>query len=182
MEYKLQRGRRRSISLQITEEGLVVKAPNWMPKAVVDAFVESKRDWIEKQLEKFASQLPEPDMMPLSDVQIKELAKQAKKVIPERVAFYAQKVGVTYGRISVRNQKTRWGSCSAQGNLNFNCILMRAPVEVLDSVIVHELCHRKYMNHSADFYAEVRRVYPEYDKWHKWLKKNGTQLRYIKQM
>ena len=119
-------------------------------------------------------------MVPLSDEQIKALAKQAKKVIPDRVAYYARLVGVTYGRISIRNQKTRWGSCSAQGNLNFNCILMRAPIEVLDSVIVHELCHRKHMNHSAAFYAEVRRVYPEYDKWHKWLKKNGTHLKYIK--
>ena len=180
MDYKLVRSRRRSISLQITEEGLVVKAPNWMPKAVIDAFVEQKRDWVEQQLEKFAAQLPEPGMVPLSEEQIKALAKQAKKVIPDRVAYYARLVGVTYGRISIRNQKTRWGSCSAQGNLNFNCILMRAPVEVLDSVIVHELCHRKHMNHSAAFYSEVRRVYPEYDKWHKWLKTNGKNLRYIK--
>ena len=76
------------------------------------------------------------------------LADQAVKTIPEKVRYYAPLVGVTYGRITIRNQRTRWGSCSSKGNLNFNCLLMLAPPEVLDSVVVHELCHRKEMNHS----------------------------------
>ena len=63
-----------------------------------------------------------------------------------------------------------------QSNLNFNCLLMLAPPEVIDSVVVHELCHRKEMNHSPRFYAEVYRVFPEYDKWNKWLKENGGSL------
>ena len=104
------------------------------------------------------------------------LAKEALRVIPERVAYYAPKVGVTYRRITIRNQRSRWGSCSGKKNLNFNCLLMLAPPEVLDSVVVHELCHRKYMNHSAAFYEEVRRVYPEYDQWNRWLKKNGNTI------
>ncbi|MBQ6684544.1 MAG: M48 family metallopeptidase, partial [Firmicutes bacterium] len=90
-----------------------------------------------------------------------------------RVAHYAPLVGVDYGRITIRNQKTRWGSCSSQGNLNFNCLLMLFPDEVIDSVVVHELCHRKHMNHSAKFYKEVERVFPEYRKWHQWLNENG---------
>ena len=69
-----------------------------------------------------------------------------------------------------------WGSCTAKGNLNFNCLLMLTPPEVLDSIVVHELCHRKHMNHSAEFYAEVLRVYPDYRKWEKWLKENGKRL------
>ena len=78
--------------------------------------------------------------------------------------------------IRIHPMKTRWGSCSAEGNLNFNCLLMLTPREVLDSVIVHELCHRKHMNHSREFYREVRRVFPEYDKWHGWLRENGGAL------
>ncbi len=108
--------------------------------------------------------------------EIHGLADQALQVIPERVKYYAPLVGVTYGKITIRNQKTRWGSCSANGNLNFNCLLMLAPPEVIDSVVVHELCHRKHMNHSREFYEEVRRVYPEYDRCHKWLKEHGSEL------
>lgn len=83
---------------------------------------------------------------------------------------------LTYGRITIRNQRSKWGSCSSKGNLNFNCLLMLAPQEVIDSVVVHELCHRKEMNHSNKFYAEVLRVFPEYWTWDKWLKDNGNML------
>jgi predicted metal-dependent hydrolase len=85
-------------------------------------------------------------------------------------------VGVDYRRITIRSQKTRWGSCSSSGNLNFNCLLLLAPPEVLDYVVVHELCHRKEMNHSPRFWAEVGRVLPDYKKRNKWLKENGSRL------
>ena len=85
-------------------------------------------------------------------------------------------MGVTYGKITIRNQKTRWGSCSKTGNLNFNCLLMLAPPQVLDAVVVHELAHRKEMNHSPRFYREIEKVYPEYEKWNRWLKENGAIL------
>ncbi|MBQ0026280.1 MAG: M48 family metallopeptidase [Lachnospiraceae bacterium] len=105
-----------------------------------------------------------------------ELTKKAKKYIPERVAYYAPLVGVSYGRIAIRHQRSRWGSCSAAGNLNFNCLLMLAPPEVIDSVVVHELCHLKVMNHSKKFYDEVLRVMPEYRTAHKWLRLHGREL------
>ena len=85
-------------------------------------------------------------------------------------------MGVTYGGITIRNQRSRWGSCSGQGTLNFNCLLMLAPPEVLDYVVVHELCHRKEMNHSAAFWAEVARVLPDYEARKRWLKENGPAL------
>ena len=78
--------------------------------------------------------------------------------------------------LTIRNQRTRWGSCSGKKNLNFNCLLMLAPPEVLDSVVVHELCHILEMNHSKRFYAHVLRVYPDYYRDHKWLKEHGTEL------
>lgn len=112
----------------------------------------------------------------LTDAELDKLKKEAKKIFPERVAFYAGQVGVEYGRISIRAQRTRWGSCSGKGNLNFNCLLLLAPAEVLDSVVVHELCHLKQMNHSKKFYEEIYRVMPEYDTYHNWLKENGAGL------
>ena len=104
------------------------------------------------------------------------LAEMALARIRERLEVYAPRIGVSYGRVTVRNQRTRWGSCSAKGNLNFNCLLMLAPPEVIDSVVVHELCHRKEMNHSDKFYSEVLRVFPDYWNCHKWLKENGPIL------
>ena len=112
----------------------------------------------------------------LSRDEINELADMAMTVIPERVRYYAPLIGVTYGRITIRNQRSRWGSCSSKGNLNFNCLLMLAPPEVLDAVIVHELCHRKHMDHSDAFYAEVQRVMPSYKKWDTWLRIHGPAL------
>ena len=86
----------------------------------------------------------------------------SRKLIEQRAAYYAAKMGIAYGRISMRNQKTRWGSCSSDGNLNFNCRLLYVPLELLDYVVVHELAHRRHMNHSAEFWKEVEKYLPDY--------------------
>ena len=173
MEYSLVRSRRKTLSLEITSEGLIARAPLRMP----NAFILSHADWIRKHELKLEKQQKAAHSQGLlTDEEIRRLKREAKRVIPERVAYYAPKIGVSYGRISIRAQKTKWGSCSANGNLNFNYLLMLAPPEVLDSVIVHELCHRKEMNHSPRFYAEVLRVFPEYKKHYRWLKDNGNVL------
>lgn len=104
------------------------------------------------------------------------LTEQAKQVFTEKVAYYASIVGVTYGRVTIRTQKTRWGSCSSLGNLNFNCLLMFAPEEVQNYVVVHELCHRKELNHSHRFWCEVARVMPDYKVHKKWLKEYGGKI------
>ncbi len=106
------------------------------------------------------------DIKPFTEEEIYTLAQKALEYIPKRVEYYAKKIGVTYGRITIRNQKTRWGSCSSKGNLNFNCLLMLTPPETIDSVVVHELCHRKHMNHSPAFYKEVYKAYPDYEIHH----------------
>ena len=93
-----------------------------------------------------------------------------------RVAYYAEKLGVSYGKITLRQQKTRWGSCSSEKNLNFNWKLILAPPEVLDYVVVHELCHLKEMNHSKAFWDEVGKVMPNYETHKLWLKENGWKL------
>ena len=172
LTYQLIRSERKTVSLQIAQEGeLVVRAPKRMAKAEIDRFVESKRGWIEKH-----AQNREQDVPKMTEAEFDTLVRHALEVIPEVVARFAPVVGVTYGRITIRNQRTRWGSCSAQGNLNFNCVLMRAPDDVLEYVVVHELCHRKEMNHGPKFWAEVERVLPNYRESRKWLSVNGSAL------
>ena len=171
IRYQLIRSARKTISIQITPSGqIIVRAPKRMSGAAIEQFVAEKRGWIEKHLPKTHGNLP-----CFSQEEIQNLAKQAQQVIPERVKLYARIVGVTYGRITIRNQRTRWGSCSVKGNLNFNCLLMLMPQDVVDYVVVHELCHRKHMNHSPAFWAEVKRVLPEYEAAKRWLKENGGQ-------
>lgn len=174
LKYRLIRSGRKTLAMEMKPEGLIVRAPYRVTQKQIDAFLLSRLDWIKKAREKM-EQRPAPGD-PLTIEEIRSLAERAMQYIPERVAYYAPRVGVTYGRITIRNQKTRWGSCSAKGNLNFNCLLMLMPPEVIDSVVVHELCHRKEMNHSKRFYEEVLRVYPDYHKWNRWLKENGSAV------
>ena len=172
MDYTLIRTSRKTISIQLSPDGeVVVRAPYRMPKREIDRFVESKRDWIEGYLAKLPETQPK-----LTNDELAELARHAKEVLPEIAARYAPLVGVDYGRITIRAQRTRWGSCSAQGNLNFNCLLMLTPDDVMEYVVVHELCHRKEMNHSSRFWAEVERVLPDYRRSRRWLKENGGAL------
>lgn len=177
MDYQIIRSNRKTLALQIKDGELTVRAPRRAKQAEIDAMIEQHRSWIEKHLQKAEEHRQAAKALPpLTTEDIHALADEALKVIPERVRYYAPLIGVSYGRITIRNQRTKWGSCTAQGNLNFNCLLMLTPPEVLDSVVVHELCHRKEMNHSGRFYAEVLRVFPDYRKWDKWLKENGPIL------
>ena len=109
-------------------------------------------------------------------VQIGAAGALKGKDLPERTAYFARLLNVTYGRITIRSQRTRWGSCSAAGNLNFNCLLMLTPGEIRDYVVVHELCHRKELNHSARFWNLVEEVLPDYRTRRQWLKDHGGSL------
>ena len=175
--YTLIRSRRKTLSLEVRPEGLIARAPLRMPKREIDAFILAHENWIAKHEQKIAAQKKAAASQGLlTEEEIRQLKKDARRVFAERAAYYAPKIGVDYGKIFIRAQKTKWGSCSAEGNLSFNYLLMLAPPEVLDSVVVHELCHRKEMNHSPRFYADVLRVYPDYKKHYRWLKENGNML------
>ena len=172
--YTLIRSNRKTLSIVIKPGGEVeVRCPKRCSRREVDAFVQSKRDWIQKHLSAMAEK---PSLPVLTQAEIRVLAKQAAAILPERVRFFAQQMGLSYGRITIRSQRTRWGSCSPKGNLNFNCLLMLAPKEVQDYVVIHELCHRKEMNHSAAFWAEVEKYCPDFRVHRKWLKDNGASL------
>ena len=178
MNITVVRSRRRTVSLQVKPDGRIeVRAPLRMPDVEIRRFAESHRDWIEKRLRQLAeAKARQESVEPLSEKELKQLTKTARADLTQRCALWAPHVGVTYGRISIRHQKGRWGSCSAKGNLNFNCLLMLAPDGVIDSIVVHELCHLKHMNHSKRFYAEIEKVLPDYRQHQQWLKENGEFL------
>ncbi len=172
----------KTIAIQITLDGdVTVRAPRDCEKAEIDDLIRDRREWIEEKRAEFLAQKREcekkqeqfPKITPESEREFRRLAKEK---IPKRVALFAEQVGVDYGKITIKDTKSRWGSCSYQGNLNFCWRLILAPEEVLDYIVVHELCHRLEMNHSARFWAEVKRVLPEYEKSKEWLKENGLAL------
>ena len=102
--------------------------------------------------------------------------KQARKLLIERVDYFAQKHGFRAGKIRISSARTRWGSCSTKGTLSFTWRLVMAPLDVIDYVVVHEMCHLKEMNHSKAFWEQVESILPDYKLRRKWLKKNGKLL------
>ena len=143
----------------------------------IQEFITQKTNWIEKHLKEIKIRQEQmKQLKPLTEEDIHKLAEQALEIITKRVEYYSKIINVTYGKITIRNQKSRWGSCSGKGNLNFNCLLMLAPSEVLDYVVVHELCHRKEMNHSSRFWAEVEKIIPDYKIHTTWLKEHGDEI------
>lgn len=176
-EVQIIRSSRKTLSLQVKSDGTVlVRAPLRVSEREIQRFLDEKADWIQKCLAKVAGNQAQAEAAPLSGADIKALAAQAKADLPVRVQRFAPLVGVTYGKITIRSQATRWGSCSSAGNLNFNCLLMLAPESVRDYVVVHELSHRKHMNHSAAFWQQVGRVLPDYKVSVRWLKEQGGAL------
>jgi predicted metal-dependent hydrolase len=179
-EIKLIRSRRRTISIEITPDAqVIVRAPLRAAVSDINRFIGEKADWIDKHLNKMRQRKEKEKETPrkeLSQQEIKLLTTRAKRIIPQRVRYYAEMMGLDYGRITIRMQKSRWGSCSSKGNLNFNCLLMRTPDEIIDYVVVHELCHLKEMNHSQRFWAEVEKVIPDYAERRKWLRDHQAEI------
>ena len=177
MEFEVIRSNRKSMAVEIKLNKLIIRAPMQASNEEINSFMLKNKAWIEKHLAKAAAQQQAvASVKKLAIDEIRKLADKALETIPERVKHYAPLVGVTYGRITIRNQRSKWGSCSSKGNLNFNCLLMLTPPEVIDSVVVHELCHRKEMNHSPRFWAVVEKELPDYRERREKLKKMGKQL------
>ena len=180
MKVTVIRSNRKTVAIQVnSDRSVTVRAPRSASEKDIEEILKKKEAWISKHIEKIKKtkeRLEAESTEKLTREKVIALAEEALKVIPERVEYFAKVIGVTYGKITIRNQKTRWGSCSSKGNLNFNCLLMLAPPEVLDYVVVHELCHRKQMNHSKAFWLEVEKVLPNYKEVRKWLKEEGSQM------
>ncbi len=178
------RSKRKSYGIVVDEQARVsVRIPLRGSKTVAKNLVREKKDWIFEKvaLQKRRKQVRESqNVSQYSPEQRAGMEKRyreaAKEYFPKRADYYAQQLGVSYERIRIAGQKTRWGSCSSKGTLSFNWKLMLAPPKVLDYVVVHEICHLKEMNHSPRFWRLVEELMPDYKEYRKWLKENGNTL------
>ena len=173
--------RRKTLSIQIGAGGkMTVRCPYYASKWAIDSMLKEKSEWIyknymesiqKKRIDNVSSNKPEDSAL------VNKHKKYARKIFEAKVAYYNQFTGGNYTSITIRDQKTRWGSCSGRGTLSFNWRLILAPPEILDYVVVHELCHLTHMNHSKEFWELVESVIPDYKTKRKWLKENGHTLR-----
>ena len=159
------RSARKSLGLEVRDANTVLaRIPTRVSDRELKAFVENHRSWIlektevmaEREEKRKSTPAPPPELLSKTD----RMKIQLK--IGKRVRHYCEAMGVTVGYVTVKNQKTRWGSCSAKGNVNFNYQLAFLPEELLDYVVIHELAHRRHMDHSRAFWAEVEKYCPDY--------------------
>ncbi len=181
LPYTLIRSKRRSCSVSIDADGAItVRVPLYLSEQDTNRFLVEKRLWIIRKYLETQKRRAERPVSDLTDAQRAALTQRyiaaAKDYFPKRVEHYIRFTGGSYERITIRDQKTRWGSCSGRGTLSFNWRLMLAPPAILDYVVVHELCHLTYMDHSAAFWTKVETVYPDFRAARKWLKDHGHEL------
>ena len=154
---------------------VLITAPRQAAESRIREFAEGRAQWIEKSRKRMLDSREK-----MADELSGAITKEQMERITEMVEAYARKwepvMGVHATHWTFRYMKTRWGSCSAQGNLSFHWKLVLMPPEILDYVVVHELAHRKEMNHSQRFWAEVERILPDYKARRKWLKEFGSQV------
>ncbi len=177
------RSKRKTISVSVKQDlSVVVRAPLRMKNADIQAFLTRNREWIEKHRNRLLRQheaaAARGEDQPFTEEELQDLTLRAKEAIPPLVQVYAEQMGETVGRISIRRQTARWGSCSSRRNLNFNCLLMLCPPHVQTYVIIHELCHLKHLDHSPLFWSTVEAYYPGYREGRTWLQKEGNALLY----
>ena len=174
MDVKIIRSNRKTVAIQVNSDlSITVRAPHFASEKDIEEILMKKEAWISKHIEEIKTRkkrFESESTDKFTPEKIKLLADKALEVIPMRVEYFANIMGVTYGNITIRNQKTRWGSCSSAGNVNFNYQLYYLPDELLDYVVVHELAHRRHMNHSKEFWSEVERYCPDYRVRRKQLK------------
>lgn len=161
IEYSIVHSRRKTMALQVTRDGkVVVRCPMRVSDAKAREFAESHKTWIEENYKKVQERISNKQVF--TDEEIQGYRQKARNVLTEKTKWWAKKMEVDYGRIAIREQATRWGSCSAKGNLNFNWKLVLLPEELQDYVVVHELAHRREMNHSERFWKIVESELPDY--------------------
>jgi hypothetical protein len=219
ISYELVRSNRKTLAMEITPEGkLLVRAPKRCSKGYIDAFVESKSDWVEKHLPQVQAQVRQRENfylktgdtlsfcgaplrvvvnhvnmarldlarreITLPDVPVIELRSTVEKLyrrgglgfIQTRLAYWAQLMGISYGKVTLSGAIRRWGSCSYQGDIRISWMLLFASSEAIDYVLVHELAHRREFNHSARFWAVVETYLPDWRQRRQELRQLQAQL------
>ena len=167
MEYRLLRARRKSVAIVVENGEVIVKAPWFVPRMVIDMFVQSKREWIERRLQLdlerslFYYHLGRRYERDGVDVEALWMETMHSYVVP-RAWELAERFGERPSRIRISKAKRRWGSCSSRGSINLSYRLAQLPHDLIDYVIVHELCHLRHMDHSKAFWDLVESRFAHY--------------------
>lgn len=170
MDYKLIRSKRKTLSLEITENlEIIVRAPKRLSQKVIDDFVFSKSDWIEEKIKLISERVKNKKNYSNNDILI--LKQKAKRILPEKIEFWSNKMHLYPSNVKVTSAKKRFGSCSAKNSLCFSFYLFDYPDEAIDYVVVHELAHIKEHNHSKHFWKVVESYLPDYKEREKLLKR-----------
>lgn len=180
------RTRSNRISLRVDEAGLRINAGKHIPTTEIEKFVQKKSAWINKQWRKYELVLKEDGCLHLGELKPLEFFEninlenfykdETRRIIEGLLEIHNEDNKYNINQVFIKNQKTRWGSCSSEGNLNFNWRLAMAPTEVIEYVVIHELCHRIEMNHSKEFWRLVQERCPDFKKHKAWLKRNQFRL------
>ena len=180
------RARSNRISLRVNEEGLRINAGKHIPTTEIEHFVQKKSAWINKEWRKYELVMNEDGCLHLGELKPLEFFEhdnlesfyrdETQRIIEGLLEIHNEDNEYKINRVFIKGQKTRWGSCSSAGNLNFNWRLAMAPTEVIEYVVIHELCHRIEMNHSKEFWRLVQEKCPEFKKHKNWLKRNQFRL------
>ena len=183
IDYTIVRSKRRSIGFEVRPGGkITVRIPMRASVNSVKEIIEDKKDWLYEMYLKQKDKIDTDSLReaerndPRTAYLEKKYRQAAKRYIYERVEYYIDMIGGHYSSIRIGDQKTRWGSCSNNGTLSFSWRLMLAPPRVLDYVVIHEICHLTYMDHSKNFWDLVSVYDPDYKEHRKWLKENGDSL------
>lgn len=192
MKYTLHPSHTRHLTLSIHPDGsLVVKAPKHINKEAIERFIAQKSKWIEKKRAYFKAHFEKKNKIKeelykkYGEIYVKssnqkqeykKYKETAEELVQERLEYFNATYKFKYNKVSIKNQKTRWGSCSKRGNINFNYKLALIPKRMADYIIIHELCHLKELNHGANFWKLVSVAMPEYKEVRGDLRKMGVVL------
>ena len=153
--------RSRNISIRVhPAKGVSVTVPSMLPYAAARLFFEARRDWILQTMAKQKEQ--QRNVHIATPEEIEALRRQAKAVLPSRLAELAARYGFTYNRVTIKHNATNWGSCSSKGNINLNLTIMRLPRVLQDYVLLHELCHLRHQDHGHGFHLLLEHVLTDY--------------------
>ena len=168
-EYEIIFSKRKTLSLSVNADGkVIVRAPLRTGKKHIEKFVKEHEKWIEKAKERIEGR--SFSLKEASPEEEKILRKRAKEIIPLKVQYFSELIGVSPTRITITGARTRFGSCSGKNSISFSFYLMRFPEEAIDYVVVHELCHILHHNHSKEFYKEIEKILPDYKEREKFLR------------
>jgi predicted metal-dependent hydrolase len=167
--------RARRYVIRVKDDGTVrVTVPRWGSRREAAAFAEQERHWIEKEQNRVAQEQARQRHAPIPPEAARALRERATRELPARLLELARENNLTVARISVRNQRWRWGSCSPRGHICLNWRLVQMPDEVRDYVMIHELMHLKRLDHSPRFWKLVAEACPEYQAARRWLRSFGS--------